>query len=147
MKLGAAIALAALALLMLVGSLRADVSGAPAVIAFVLVVVLPGLGSGLLLRSHFAQERRRGKRHARLRRESIEAELLKVASESGGRLTLAEFIAATAIDAASTQEALDSLHDQGLTDVELTDGGQIVHVFRNLLGAEDKDETRGVLDD
>ena len=38
MKIGGAIALAVLALFMLIGSLRADVSGAAGVIAFLLVV-------------------------------------------------------------------------------------------------------------
>lgn len=146
MKIGAAIALALVALVMLTGYFRSEVSGVPAVLALLVSVVLPAAGSVLLALSHFSGGRRRDDRLDRLRRESIEAEILKIAADERGRLTLAEIVATTAIDAESTQAALDSLHDQGLTEIELTDAGQVVHVFPGVVAPEDKDDTTGLLD-
>ena len=146
MKIGAAVGLALVALVMLTGYFRADVSGVSGVLALLVAVVLPAAGSVLLLISHAGDRRSKSGRLAQLRRESIEAEILRLAGEERGRLTLPEIVATTAIDADSLKAALDSLHDQGLTEIELTDAGQTVHVFPGILAPEDKADTTGLLD-
>lgn len=144
--LGAAV-LAAIALFMLLGSLTADVGGgAAAVVALLLVVGLPAAGAALLVRSHFAERSRRTGRKAQLRQHTLDAEILRLAGERGGRLTVVEVATELGVPLEGAKQALDGLLLREHADLELTDAGVTVYHFYDVRHLGDKHTARGILD-
>jgi hypothetical protein len=138
-------ALLALAALMLLGFARSDASVAtPATIfALLLTAGLPAAGGFFLLRGP------RGRSSARiheLRQQTIEAEILRLAMQHGGRLTVVEVAAALALPSESAKATLDSLAERELADLEITDKGVIVYAFHDAKHIAGKHSARGVLD-
>ncbi len=148
-RLFAAAGLAAMALFMTIGFLAGDQDlTAPATLAAVLmVVVLPAIGSAVLVRSHLASGRNDNERTTRMRHQTIESELLKLAAEKGGRLTAVELAMHLAITPESATEALDRLALRGQAEYEVTDAGVIVYSFHDIIHLGGKHSAKGVLDD
>ncbi|RMH18425.1 MAG: hypothetical protein D6696_13085 [Acidobacteria bacterium] len=147
-KLLGAVSLALLGLAMLLGFLRAEPDAGPLAIAlaFAIVVVLP-LGAGSWLAYAWLAERRgRRARRQRLRRQTLESELVRLARLHHGKLTVVEAVAATGLDAATVEGALQSLHNQGLVEIELGDSGTLVYAFPDVQHLEEKATARRVLD-
>src|SRR5688572_15724449 len=111
MKLFGAAGLAAIALFMLMGLLSSDRGlGDPATLVAVLLTVgLPAVGAGLLLRSHLAEKSRLVGRKAMLRQQTLEAEVLRLAGEHSGRVTVLEVTTRLGVSPEAAKEALDSL--------------------------------------
>lgn len=147
-KLLAAGVLAAVSLFMLLGFLSSDaVQGAPAVLAaLALTVGLPAAGAGLLVRSHYAERSRLSGRRAQLRRQTVDAEILRLAAEHGGRLTAVEVATRLAITPEAAGEALDGLVLRGQAEIEVTDDGLLVYGFWDVRHLGGKSSARGVLD-
>ena len=147
-KLIGAAGLLVIALFMLVGFLNADVPfGAPATLAaLVLTIGLPLLGAGLLLRSHYAEQARLSGRKALLRQQTLDAEILRLATERDGRLTAVEVAMALAIRPEEATKALDVLAVRGQADFELTEDGLLVYSFYDIrqLGDKDKASSEGL---
>lgn len=117
---------------------------APTAIAGALVLFSAApIGSGfyLLLRA------RRHRRTLDAAAESAwEVELLRLAQERGGDLTVAEVVAATGLAAARAEGALDGLARRGLAEHRIADDGTIVYRLARPLTAEEKSAARGVLE-
>lgn len=145
-KLIAAGGLAAIALFMLLGFLSADVSGGAAIVALLLVVGLPAAGAGLLVRSHFAERSRLTGRKALLRQQTLDAEILRLARERGGKLTVVEVATELGVAMEGAKEALDGLLLREHADLELTDSGVTVYHFYDVRHLDDKHTARGILD-
>ena len=140
-------ALLLLSAFMLLGFLNAgSMAALPAAIAFVVAVVLPAVGGVTLI----ARERGRGgslaTRRDQLRRQTVEAELLRLAGEHGGRLTVVEVVTALALSQDDAKAALDSLTMQEIADMAVTDSGTIVYTFRDIERALEKGSARPVLE-
>lgn len=138
-------ALIALAALMLVGFLRSDATlASPAVIAaLVIAVALPAGGGVMLLRGGGG---RRAARLEQLRRQTVEAEVLRLATQHGGKLTALEVATALALPPESAKAVLDSLNERELADLEITDAGVIVYSFHDARHLGGKHSARGILD-
>ncbi|HEX2188946.1 MAG TPA: hypothetical protein VHG51_08625 [Longimicrobiaceae bacterium] len=147
-KLLAAFGLAAVALFMLLGFFSSGaVSGAPATLAaLALTVGLPAAGAGLLVRSHYAERARLGGRRAQLRQQTVDAEILRLAAERGGRLTAVEVATELAITPEAAKEALDGLAVRGQAEIEVTDAGLLVYGFWDVRHLGGKSSAKGVLD-
>lgn len=147
-KLLAAAGLAALALFMLLGFLASGQAlAAPATLAaLALTVGLPAVGAGLLARSHHAGRARLAGRKAQLRRQTLDAEILRLAGEEGGRLVAVEVAARLAIPPEAAREALDALCVRGLAEIEVSDAGVLVYGFHDVRHLGSKASARGVLD-
>lgn len=145
-KLLAAASLAGIALFMLLGFLNADVSGAAAVVALLLVVGLPAVGAGLLVRAHYQERSRLTGRKALLRRHTLDAEILRLAGERGGRLTALEVATELGVPMEGAKEALDGLLLREHADLEITDAGLTVYTFYEVRHLGGKDSARGILD-
>ncbi len=147
-KLLAAAGLAALGLFMLLGFLSSGaVLAAPATLAaLALTVGLPALGAGLLVRSHHAERARLVGRKAQLRRQTLDAEILRLAGELGGRLTPVEVATRLAITPEAAKEALDALAVRGHADIEVSDAGLLVYGFYDVRHLGSKSTAKGVLD-
>ena len=139
------IALLALAALMFVGFLRSDaeLSSLRTVLALLITVGIPG-GAGIMLLR--APGGRRSKRVEELRRQTIEAEILRLAMQHGGRLTVVEVASALALPSESAKTTLDSLAERELADLEITDKGVIVYAFHDAKHLSGKHSAKGILD-
>lgn len=147
-KLLGAAGLLALALFMLLGALRSGAAlASPATLAaLALTVGLPALGAGLLVRSHRAGHARLAGRRAQLRSQTLDAEILRLAGERGGRLTAVEVATDLAITPEAAREALDGLSVRGHADIEVSDAGLLVYGFYEVRHLGSKSTARGVLD-
>lgn len=148
MKLWGAGGLIAVALFMLLGFLVGEGTMlAPAtLVALALTVVLPAVGAGLLVRSHVQERGRLSGRKAQLRQQTLEAEVLRLAGEKGGRLTAVEVATQFALPPEEAKSALDSLARREHAELEVTDAGLIVYNFHDVRHLKGKESARGILD-
>jgi hypothetical protein len=148
MKNVSAAALAAISLFMVMGFLRSGASlAAPATIAaLALTVLLPAVGAGLLVNSHRSEGARLRGRKALLRRQTIEAEILRLAGERGGRLTAVEVAMQLTMTPEDARSTLDALTTRGQADLEVTDAGVLVYSFYDVRHLGGKASAKGVLD-
>jgi hypothetical protein len=137
-----------IALLMLVGFLRSDVSAsAPATLVAVLIgVVLPAGGGVALLASHFGAGRRIGERREQLRRQTLESEILRLAGQRGGKLTMVEVVTELAVTPEAATAALNALMIRDLAEIQITDSGVLVYAFRDIQHLPEKAGSRDILD-
>lgn len=133
---------------MLLGFLGSDGvgGGAATVVALLLVVGLPAVGSALLVRSHFTERSRVTGRKELLRQQTLDAEILRLAGERDGRLTIVEVATELAVPMESAKAALDGLMLRNHADLELTDAGVSVYTFYDIRHLGGKHTSRGILD-
>ena len=143
-----AVALAAIALFMLVGFLNADIDASRTAIgaAFFLTIVLPALGAIVLFRGHFDARSRVAGHKAALRRQTAEAEVLRLAAARGGKLMAVEVATALAMAEDTAREALDVMVSEGRAELEVTDSGHLVYSFPTLAQLGEKGTATNVLD-
>jgi hypothetical protein len=137
--------LLALAALMALGFLRSNASIArPATIAALLiVVVLPAIAGIAIIRGIGSGEEAR---RAKLRQQTIEAEVMKLAMQQAGKLTALEVATALALPPDETTRALDAMVEREVADIEITDDGVIVYTFDAAKRLGSKHTSRGILD-
>ena len=147
-KLGGGAALLLLALFMFVGFLQADAeaSGTTKALTLLLTVGLPGVAGAMLLREHFGARGKLAQRKDVLRQQTLESEILRLAAQSDGKLTLVEVVSALALPQAGAKELLDGMVTRELADVEITDSGVLVYSFHDIRHLSEKPYSRGVLD-
>ena len=147
-KLLGGLALLAVSLFMVVGFLRADVNPAAlsTMVALLIGAGLPAAGGGWLLARHFGVARRIGRRREELRRDTLEAEVLKMAERHGGRLTAVEVAGELAVPATTAEELLHELMRRELAEIEITDSGLLVYSFNDLRHLSEKGTARGLLE-
>ncbi|MXW17077.1 MAG: hypothetical protein F4123_03875 [Gemmatimonadetes bacterium] len=147
-KLLGGMALMAVSLFMVVGFLRADVDRAAlgTMVALLIGAGLPAAGGSWLLARHFGVGRRIGRRREELRRDTLEAEILKMAERHGGRLTTVEVAAELAVPATTAEELLNELMRRELAEIEITDSGLLVYAFHDLRHLSEKETARGLLE-
>jgi hypothetical protein len=139
--------LVALAAFMFVGYLNADVSGPAAFMALLITVLLPAAGGIMLIRrGGGVTGKRLGARREELRRETMQSELLRLAQQHQGRLTIVESVAALGITPDEAKEALDGLALRGIAEHEVTDSGVIVYVFHDVQRIDEKHRSKGLLE-
>jgi len=144
-KIGGAVLLA-VAAFMLLGFARtgASLSSATALAALLITVALPaGFGVALLrggMRGGSSDRTRE------LRRQTIDAEILKLAMAQGGRLTEVEVASTLALPAGEGKAALDAMVARQAADLEVTDSGVLVYTFHEARHLAEKHEARGLLD-
>jgi hypothetical protein len=139
------IALLAIAAFMFLGFLNSSASlGSPtAIIALLLVVGLPAAGGVALLRGIGGA---RTARAERLRQQTIDAEILRLAAQQAGKLTAVEVATALALPPETAKASLDGLVEREVADLEITDAGVIVYAFHDVKNVGGKATARGVLD-
>lgn len=141
-------ALLLVALLMLVGFLRADVDpSAPATILALLIGVVVPAGAGVaLIRARLRAGGAASQRREQLVRETLAAEVLRLAGQHDGRLTVVEVVTELAVPPETAKEALDGLMTRDFADLEVTDSGVLVYVFGDVRDLPEKAKSRGLLE-
>ncbi|HYH78895.1 MAG TPA: hypothetical protein VEX86_03840 [Longimicrobium sp.] len=147
-KLIGAAGLILLALFMLAGFFNSSLAlTAPATLAALAFTVgLPAVGAALLVRGHFGEQARLTGRKAELRRNTIDAEILRLAARRQGQLTAVEVASELALTPDAAAEALKELGIRGQADVQVTDDGVLVYSFYDLRHLSGKSTAKGVLD-
>lgn len=142
------VALLALALFVFVGFLLsgADPFALRTLFALFIAAGLPAAGGGLLLARHFGVGRRIEHRREELRRDTLEAEILKMAGRHGGRLTAVEVAGELALPTTTAEELLNELMAREMAEIEITDSGLLVYNFRDVRHLSEKESARGLLD-
>lgn len=142
-------ALLLVALFMLSGFLRSDVDpSAPATfLALLIGVGLPAGAGAALIMGHLRRGGAASQRIERLRQESQLAEVLRLAAARDGRLTVVEVVTDLAVSPETAKEVLDVLMRRDLADIEVTESGVLVYVFRDVQLLPEKLRSRGILDD
>ena len=135
----------AIAAFMFVGFLGsgASLASPTAIIALLLTVGLPA-GAGVAMLRGIGGARRA--RAGRLREQTIEAEMLRLAMQHGGKLTALEVATALALSPETAKARLDSLAEREQADLEITDAGVIVYAFHEARNIGGKSSARGLLD-
>jgi hypothetical protein len=141
-------ALIAVSLFMLLGFFRADLPDSTMVMLLTLLVAvgIPGAAGGALLYQHFGGGKKLSASREQLRRQTLEAELLRMAGEHDGRLTVVEVVRELALTHQDADDLLRSLVVRGFAEVEVTDRGLLVYAFPDVQQLDDKPTSRGVLD-
>jgi hypothetical protein len=139
------IALLAIAAFMFLGFLSSSASlGSPtAIVALLLTVGLPA-GAGVAMLRGIGGAR--SARAERLRQQTIDAEILRLALQHAGKLTAVEVATALAVSPETAKASLDSLAERELADLEITDAGVIVYAFHDAKNIAGKSSARGLLD-
>lgn len=139
--------LVAVGLFVLLGFTQADVQGGMAtVVALLIGAGLPVAGGAWLIAGHFGAGRVRGERREALRRETLEAEVLRLAGRHAGRLTAVEVAGELAVSPAAAEEVLHALALRKVADLQVTESGVLVYVFHDVAHASEKDQARRLLD-
>ena len=141
-------ALIALALFVVLGFVRSEVDPAAlsTIVALGIGAGLPAGGGALLLARHFGARRSIGRRREQLRRDTIEAEILRMAARSDGRLTAVEVAGELALSPATADEVLNGLMARELAEIEITDSGLLVYTFHDVRHLSEKGAARGILE-
>ena len=141
-------ALLLLALFMFVGYMGsdADASATTRMLTLLLTVGLPGFAGAALLRSHFGARGRLDQRKDVLRQQTMESEILRLAAQHDGKLTLVEVMSALALPQAGAKDLLDGMVMREVADVEVTDSGVLVYSFHDIRHLSEKSTSRGLLD-
>ena len=139
------IALLAIAAFMFLGFLNSSASlGSPTgLVALLLTVGLPA-GAGVALLRGIGGAR--NARAQRLRQQTIDAEVLRLAIQHAGKLTAVEVATALALAPETAKGSLHSMVERELADLEITDAGVIVYAFHDAKNIGGKSSARGILD-
>ena len=134
-----------LSLFMLMGFFAADTEMGFAArgITFLVLVVLPAIGGGALLRAHFQAKRSLKQRGARSLQQSQEAGVLRLAQRRGGHLTVADVVMETDMDLDTAQDILTSLVIQGLGELDPTVPGSMAYDFSKTIAPERQETSEG----
>ena len=134
---------------MIQGALVSDVDlASPAALLALLVAVgIPAGVGGWLLYDRFRIDPEAGARRERLRRETMESEVVRLAGEKGGKLTIVEIVGALGLPNDEAQAVMDSLVRRSIADIHLTDSGLIVYDFHDVRRLGEKPQSRGMLED
>ena len=122
-------ALLVLAAFMLWGFMRSGAGlGSPtAFFALLVTVALPAAGGIALLRGALGGNPK--DRMHQLRRQTIEAEILRLAMQHHGRLTVVEVTSALALTGDEAKGALDELERREVAELDFTEDGVLFYTF------------------
>jgi len=142
------LALVGISLFMLLGFVNADlaVSGLATALALLVGVGIPGTAGAAILMKHFRGGKRLESRREQLRLQTLEAELLRMAGEHGGRLTVVEVVRELAMTHSDAEALLKSTVQHGVAEIEISDDGLLVYRFPDVQLLEGKSTSKGVLD-
>ncbi len=101
-------------------------------------LVVMGTGVGLIYSGYGPNRRYLNARKKELEAQTIQSEIVKLAIEHQGKLTLVEVIATLRISSAVAQQHLNLLTHQNLAEVEITDSGTLVYAFHDVQALSEK---------
>lgn len=132
--------------LMLLGFARTGSVTLASMIALAIGAGIPAALGIALLSGRLGSGRNLAAAKGKLRRQTIEAEILGLAGRRDGKITVVEVVSELALDHAEASEVLESLSVRGLADIQITDSGTIVYDFRDVRLLGEKGSAKDVLE-
>ena len=117
------------------------------IFVFALTVVVPGATGLNLLRQHLRRLPPEPAPMAVLPAMNEESRIVHLAEGKGGRLTVIEVVGELGLGVEKAEAFFADLVARDLADVEMTDSGLTVYVFRDILKLKDKGTSHDVLAD
>src|SRR5687767_2399609 len=130
--------LIALAAFMFIGYLNADVSGTAGIAALFITVFLPAAAGIVLIRRATPGGSKLDQRREELRRDTLQSEMLRLAAQHQGRITIVEAVAALGVTPEEAKDALDALALRDMAEHTVTESGTIVYLFRDVQRIDEK---------
>ena len=140
------VALCLVALFMGLGFLQVATISVASFIALFIGAGIPGAIGVALLTSQFRAPKQLAVRAA-LRRQTIDSELVRLAGELNGKLTVVEVVGRLALTTEEAGTALDGLARSGVCEIQVSESGVLVYDFPDIRLLGEKDAARDVLDD
>ncbi len=131
---------------MLLGFAQVGSVTAASLIALILGAGIPAAVGIALLAGRLGGDRSLTRAKVQLRRQTIEAEVLRLAGQREGNITVVEVVSELAIDHSEATDVLETLSVRGLADIQITDSGTIVYDFRDLRLLGEKGSAKDVLE-
>lgn len=146
MQKAAGIALMILGGLMALGFTQASLSQGPLVIflSLCITVFLPLGGGFYLLKQSNTQSNSLMASKSQLAQKTLQAEILRLAAQKQGRLTVLEVTQAFALSAEQAELALDNLALDKVAEHQLTDEGLLVYIFPEVQQLAHKNQSKAI---
>lgn len=146
MQKAAGIALMILGALMALGFTQASLSQGPLVIflSLCLTVLLPLGGGFYLLKQSNTQDKSILASKSQLAQKTLQAEILRLAAQQQGRLTVLEVTQAFALSHEQAEAALDELALSKMAEHQLTDDGLLVYTFPEIQQLAHKNQAKAI---
>lgn len=146
MQKAAGIALMILGGIMAFGFTQASLSQGPLVIflSLLITVFLPLGGGFYLLKQSGSQSKSLLASRSQLAQKTLQAEILRLAAQQQGRLTVLEVTQAFALSAEQAESALDALALDQVAEHQLTDDGLLVYTFPGIQQQVHKNQAKSI---
>jgi hypothetical protein len=105
-----------------------------------LMVLAPIAAGSLLIRSHFLSKKKSAEESRRTILASREKEVLRLAKQRGGELTVPEIVSETSMNTEEADEIMRELVVKRYVDMKITNQGTVIYEFFELV--KDKPENR-----
>jgi len=102
------------------------------IMLLLLFVLVPVISGAILIRSHFMSKKKREEELHRNVLATREKEVLKLAREKGGELTLPEIVSETSMNTNEADEIMREMVLKQFVDMRITDHGAVVYKFFDL---------------
>ncbi len=103
---------------------------------FLLFIALPLGAGGILLKKHYDEKEGTKKQSQKMLRNAHEKEVLKFVRSRGGKVTIADLVAETSVNAEEAEQILNDLIVKQLVDMKMDESGRIVYEWIELDSAE-----------
>jgi len=136
--------LCGLSAFMALGFIQVGVTSWASLIALLIGAGIPGMAGLAVLRA--SPTRKALARIEALREQTLHSEIIRLASQRGGKLTAVEVVAELAIPVDEAHATLDELARTQVAELEVTDSGALVYDFPDVRLLGEKSTARGILD-
>ena len=106
------------------------------IVAFLLLSAAPISIGSIIVRSHFTGKRRLLEAEQKTLYEQREREILRLAHQKRGRLTIPEIAVATSMNTEEADKMMREMTAKGYVDMQVTDSGVIVYEFYEIAHRE-----------
>lgn len=146
MQKAAGIALMILGGIMALGFTQASLSQGPLVIllSLCITVFLPLGGGFYLLKQSNTQNKSLTASKSQLAQKTLQAEILRLAAQRQGRLTVLEVTQAFVLSPEQAESALDALALEKVAEHQLTDDGLLVYTFPEVQQLAHKNQAKAI---
>jgi hypothetical protein len=106
------------------------------IVAFIVASGAPIIVGSLIVRSHFTGKKRLLEAEQKTLYEQREREIIRLAQQKRGRLTIPEIAVATSMNTEEADEMMRGMTTKGYVDMQVTDSGVIVYEFYEIAHRE-----------
>jgi hypothetical protein len=110
------------------------------IMMILLFVFAPIIGGIFTIRSHYISKAKASKDQKKALQGAHEKEIILLARQKGGRLTIPEIITESSLNSEEAEEAMKELVVKRYADMNMTDSGVIVYEFYEILKQKEEQD-------